>query len=429
MATTTMKALNYLGPYQVRVEDVEKPKMEHPDDIIVKVTTETDWDAVCTKGRTAAEPGITFGTASRLEDPKTVKSANPGTGHENMGIVEELGEGVTLLKKGDRVVMPFNVADGRCRNCEEGRTAFCTGVNPGFAGGAYGYVAMGPYRGGQAQYIRVPYADFNALKLPPGKEHEADFVLLAGEFDARLFTIPRTNADLLDIFPTGWHGVEISGFQAGESIAVFGAGPVGLMAAYSAALRGASNIYVVDRVPERLEAAKNIGAIPIDFTKGDAVDQIISHNGDMVDRSVDAVGYQAVDSNGSAEKANIVLENMIRVTRACGGMGIPGLYVPSDPGAADAATANGMISLSFGKLFEKGLSLGTGQCNVKAYNRYLRDMIIAGKAKPSFVISHEIALADAETAYEKFDKKGGWVHKSDHSSKWWVLINYLEVWK
>ncbi|KAJ5049308.1 putative zinc-type alcohol dehydrogenase-like protein [Penicillium chrysogenum] len=384
MATTTMKALNYLGPYQVRVEDVEKPKMEHPDDIIVKVTTA----AICGsdlhmyEGRTAAEPGITFGITSRLEDPKTVKSANPGTGHENMGIVEELGEGVTLLKKGDRVVMPFNVADGRCRNCEEGRTAFCTGVNPGFAGGAYGYVAMGPYRGGQAQYIRVPYADFNALKLPPGKEHEADFVLLAG-----------------------WHGVEISGFQAGESIAVFGAGPVGLMAAYSAALRGASNIYVVDRVPERLEAAKNIGAIPIDFTKGDAVDQIISHNGDMVDRSVDAVGYQAVDSNGSAEKANIVLENMIRVTRACGGMGIPGLYVPSDPGAADAATANGMISLSFGKLFEKGLSLGTGQCNVKAYNRYLRDMIIAGKAKPSFVISHEIALADAETAYEKFDKR------------------------
>ncbi|CAG8906460.1 unnamed protein product [Penicillium nalgiovense] len=244
MATTTMKALNYLGPYQVRVEDVEKPKMEHPDDVIVKVTTA----AICGsdlhmyEGRTAAEPGITFG-------------------HENMGIVEELGEGVTLLKKGDRVVMPFNVADGRCRNCEEGRTAFCTGVNPGFAGGAYGYVAMGPYRGGQAQYIRVPYADFNALKLPPGKEHEADFVLLA------------------DIFPTGWHGVEISGFQAGESIAVFGAGPVGLMAAYSAALRGASNIYVVDRVPERLEAAKNIGAIPIDFTKGDAVDQIISHNG------------------------------------------------------------------------------------------------------------------------------------------------------
>ncbi|KAJ8131593.1 hypothetical protein O1611_g2036 [Lasiodiplodia mahajangana] len=165
-----MKAVNYIGPYKVRVEEVEKPKLEHPDDIIVKVTTA----AICGsdlhmyEGRTAAQPGFTFG-------------------HENLGIVEELGEGVTLLKKGDRVVMPFNVADGRCRNCEEGKTAFCTGVNPGFAGGAYGYVAMGPYRGGQAQYVKVPFADFNALKLPPGEEFEADFILLA------------------DIFPTAWN--------------------------------------------------------------------------------------------------------------------------------------------------------------------------------------------------------------------------------
>lgn len=119
-----------------------------------------------------------------------------------MGIVDELGSGVVQLKKGDRVVMPFNIGDGRCRNCEEGNTGFCLGANPGFAGAAYGYVAMGPYRGGQAQYLRVPFADFNALKLPAGKEHEADFILLA------------------DIFPTGWHGVKISGFQAGETIAV-----------------------------------------------------------------------------------------------------------------------------------------------------------------------------------------------------------------
>lgn len=209
---------------------------------------------------------------------------------------------------------------------------------------------MGPYRGGQAQYIRIPYADFNALKLPAGKEHESDFILLAGEF-RNSFCILRTFANLFDRYLshryeinlpprcimriiynvnafTGWHGVEISGFKSGESIAVFGAGPVGLMAAYSAALRGGSNIYVVDRVVERLEAAKKIGCIPIDFTKDDAVDQIIAHNGGEVDRSVDAVGYQAVGSDGSSEKANIVLENMIRVTRACGGLGIPGLYVP-----------------------------------------------------------------------------------------------------
>lgn len=371
MASQTMKAVNYVGPHKVKVEEVEKPKLEHPDDIIVKVTTA----AICGsdlhmyEGRTAAEPGITFG-------------------HENMGVIEELGDGVKLLKKGDRVVMPFNVADGRCRNCEEGHTAFCTGVNPGFAGGAYGYVAMGPYRGGQAQYIRVPFADFNALVLPPGKDNEADFILLA------------------DIFPTGWHGVEISGFRPGESIAVFGAGPVGLMAAYSATLRGASRVFVVDRVPERLAAAEKIDCIPIDFTKYDAVERIIELNGgEMVDRSVDAVGYQAVGKAGTAEEPNIVLENMIKVTRACGGLGIPGLYVPSDPGAPESAAAKGMISLSFGKLFEKGLSIRTGQCNVKAYNRYLRDLIVAGKAKPSFVVSHEIGIDSAEEAYDKFDKR------------------------
>lgn len=256
-------------------------------------------------------------------------------GHENMGIVIETGEGVSLLKKGDRVVMPFNVADGRCRNCEEGKTAFCTGVNPGFAGGAYGYVAMGPYEGGQAQYLRVPYADFNCLKLPPGIEHEADFALLA------------------DIFPTGWHGLVLSGFQPGESVAVFGAGPVGLMAAYSATLRGASNIYVVDRVPERLATAQKIGCIPIDFSKGDAVEQIIKHNGDMVDRAVDAVGYQANDSDGKKEAPSAVLESCIKVTRPTGGLGIPGLYVPSDPGAPDENSGKGMLLMSFGKLFEK----------------------------------------------------------------------------
>jgi threonine dehydrogenase-like Zn-dependent dehydrogenase len=251
-----------------------------------------------------------------------------------MGIITEVGPGVTLLKKGDRIVLPFNVADGRCQNCEEGKTAFCTGVNPGFAGGAYGYVAMGPYQGGQAQYLRVPYADFNALKLPPGTENEADFALLA------------------DIFPTGWHGLVLSGFQPGESVVVFGAGPVGLMAAYSAVLRGASRVFVVDRVPERLAAAEKIGCEGIDFSKGDAVEQIIKKNGRMVDRSVDAVGYQAT-GGGEEEVPNIVIEQCIKVTRPTGGVGVPGLYVPSDPGAPDENSKKGMMSMSFGKLFEK----------------------------------------------------------------------------
>jgi len=370
MSPSKMKAVHYEGPFKVSVKEIEAPTIQHPDDAIIKVTTA----AICGsdlhmyQGRTAAEAGLVFG-------------------HENMGIVIETGPGVTLLEKDDRIVLPFNVADGRCRNCEEGRTAFCTGVNPGFAGGAYGYVAMGPYQGGQAQYLRVPYADFNALKLPKGTEHEADFALLA------------------DIFPTGWHGLALAGFKPGESVAVFGAGPVGLMAAYSAVIRGASRIFVVDKVPERLEAAKKIGCTPVDFTKSDPVEQIIKMNDGMVDRAVDAVGYQAVDSSGSKEKPNVVLDQLINVTRPTGGLGIPGLYVPADPGAPDAQSKEGQILISFGKLFEKGLSLGTGQCNVKSYNRYLRDLIISGRAKPSFVVSHEIKIDDAPGAYEKFDKR------------------------
>ena len=204
----------------------------------------------------------------------------------------------------------------------------------------------------------------------------------------------------------GWHGLVLSGFQPGESVAVFGAGPVGLMAAYSAVIRGASNIFVVDQVKERLDAAKKIGCIPINFTEGDPVEQIIKANGgDMVDRAVDAVGYQAVDKGGKKEQPNVVLDQLINVTRATGGLGIPGLYVPSDPGAPDAQSGKGQILISFGKLFEKGLSLGTGQCNVKAYNRYLRDLIISGRAKPSFVVSHECGLDEAVESYDKFDRR------------------------
>jgi len=367
--TQTMRAITYVGPFKVECQEKPRPKLLHADDIIVKITTAAicGSDSHMYEGRTAAEAGIIFG-------------------HENMGIVDEVGSGVTLYKKGDRVVMPFNVACGRCKNCENKKTAFCTVVNPGFAGGAYGYVAMGPYPGGQAEYVRVPFADFNALLLPK-EGFEDDFILLA------------------DIFPTGWHGVELSGFQPGETIAVFGAGPVGLMAAYSALLRGASSVYVVDRVPERLAKAKEIGAIPIDFTKGDPVDQIEKHNGGLVDRAVDAVGYQAVGTSGNKEEPNIVLANLIRVVRPTGGLGIPGLYVPSDPGAPDSAAAQGNLVIPFGKLFEKGLSLGTGQCNVKAYNRQLRDLIISGKAKPSFVVSHHVSLEEAPEAYRKFDAK------------------------
>ncbi|WP_432092754.1 glutathione-independent formaldehyde dehydrogenase [Streptomyces sp. bgisy100] len=366
-----MKAVVYKGPFEVAVEEVAKPKVQHPNDVIVRVTS----TAICGsdlhmyEGRTAAEPGIVFG-------------------HENMGIVEDAGEGVTGLKRGDRVVMPFNVACGFCKNCVADYTGFCLTVNPGFAGGAYGYVAMGPWTGGQAEYLRVPYADFNCLKLPEGKEHESDFILLA------------------DIFPTGYHGCELAQVTPGDSVAVYGGGPVGLMAAYSALLRGAKKVFVVDRVLERLQKAQEIGAVPINFAEGNPVEQIKEQTGgEGTDKGVDAVGYQAHTPSADREEPATVLNSLVGTVRPTGMLGIPGLYVPADPGGPDENSKRGMLLVSIGKLFEKGLRLGTGQCNVKRYNRQLRDMIIEGRARPSFVVSHELPLGQAPSAYDKFDKR------------------------
>ncbi|MEB3366575.1 glutathione-independent formaldehyde dehydrogenase [Saccharopolyspora mangrovi] len=366
-----MKAVLYKEPFSVAVEEVPRPKIEHPNDVIVKVTS----TAICGsdlhmyEGRTAAQPGIVFG-------------------HENMGTIEEVGPGVTGLKAGDRVVMPFNVACGFCKNCLAGNTGFCLTVNPGFAGGAYGYVNMGPYTGGQAEYLRVPFADFNCLPLPAESERDKDYVLLA------------------DIFPTGYHGCELAQVSPGDTCAVYGAGPVGLMAAYSALLRGAARVFVVDRIPERLSKAEEIGAVPIDFSKGDPVEQIKDQtDGEGTDKGVDAVGYQAHTSDASKEEPATVLNSLIQTVRPTGRLGVPGLYVPSDPGGPDPNAQHGMLLVAIGKMFEKGQVVGTGQCNVKQYNRKLRDLITAGRAKPSFVVSHELPLDDAPDAYNKFDKR------------------------
>ena len=327
-----MRAVVYKKPFEVAVETVEDPKILHPNDVIVKITSSCicGSDLHMYEGRTAAEPGIIFG-------------------HENMGIVEELGSAVKSLAVGDRVVMPFNVACGFCKNCQRGFTGFCTTVNPGFAGGAYGYVAMGPWRGGQAEYMQVPFADFNALPLPKGKEFESDFAMLA------------------DIFPTGYHGAELADVSPGESVAVFGAGPVGIMAAYSSVIRGAAEVYCIDHVQERLDKAESIGAIPINFDNGNPVQQIQEIRNDTgVDKGIDAVGYQAAAQGSSAaggeqeEIPNVVLNQMIDVVKPTGALGIPGLYVPSDPGGVDESAKKGSLLLSFGRLFEKGLRLGTG---------------------------------------------------------------------
>ena len=208
-----MKAVVYKGPFKVAVEEVPDARIEAPNDAVVRITTTNicGSDLHMYEGRTNVEQGKVLG-------------------HENMGVVEETGPGVTWIKPGDRVSVPFNIACGSCRNCVDGWTSFCLRMNPteGVDGAAYGYAQMGPYQGGQAEYLRVPFADFNLLPLPAGTEFERDFTMLS------------------DIFPTGYHGAVLAGVSPGDTVVVFGAGPVGLLAAHSSYLRGASQVYVVD---------------------------------------------------------------------------------------------------------------------------------------------------------------------------------------
>lgn len=285
--------------------------------------------------------------------------------------------------------MPFNIACGTCRNCVVGWTSYClrTNPNPGMDGAAYGYSQMGPYRGGQAEYLRVPYADFNLLELPAGNDFERDFTMLS------------------DIFPTGYHGCELAGVGPGTTVAIFGAGPVGQLAAHSAFLRGAARVFVVDKEPDRLALVASIGAEPIDFGQGDPVQLILDANGgEMVDCGVEAVGYQAHDPTGQ-EHPELVLDKLVEVVRSTGGLGVVGVYVPQDPQAATDDAKEGRIAFQYGRAFTKGLHMGHGQTPVKRYNRILRDLIVAGRATPSFIVSHEIGLDAAPDAYDKFDKR------------------------
>src|SRR5258708_37257735 len=260
---------------------------------------------------------------------------------------------------------------------------------------------MGPSPGGQAEHLRVPFADFNCLKLPPGTEHDADYVLLA------------------DIFPTGYHGCELAQVSPGETVAVYGAGPVGLMAAYSALLRGAARVFVVDRLPERLQMAEEIGATPINFRQASPADQIKDQlGGEGADKGVDAVGCQAQAHQGEREDPAVVLNSLVDTVRATGMIGVVGLYVPSDPGAPNQDAAKGELLFKVGRFFEKGLRMGSGQANVKSYNRHLRDLILAGRATPSFVVSKELPLEKAPDGYAHFDaREDGWTKVVLHPSQ------------
>ena len=370
-----MKAVVYQGPHTIVVKQVPDAKIEKATDALIKITTTNicGSDLHMYEGRTDFAPGKIFG-------------------HENMGVVIEIGSAVERIKIGDRVCMPFNIGCGFCENCERGLTGYCLTANPGFAGAAYGFAGMGPYSGGQAELLRVPYADFNCLVLPPdAEEKENDYVMLS------------------DIFPTGYHATELAGVQVGDSVVVYGAGPVGLMAAYSAIIKGASKVMVIDMHKDRLALAEKIGAIPIDDSDGSCVEQVLALTGGMgADRGCECVGYQCCDHNHH-EVPNLTMNNLVKTVRATGGIGVVGVFIPQDPGAQDKLAQQGQIAFDYGSFWIKGQYIGTGQANVKAYNRKLCNLIAAGKAKPSFLISHELPLDKAVEGYENFDaRKDGW---------------------
>ncbi|NUZ04662.1 glutathione-independent formaldehyde dehydrogenase [Piscinibacter koreensis] len=375
-----MRAVVYNGPRDVSVQQVPDAGIERATDVLVRMTSTNicGSDLHMYEGRTDFPQGGVFG-------------------HENLGQVIEVGNAVDRVKVGDWVAIPFNIGCGFCKNCERGLTAFCLttadrSVVPNMAGAAYGFADMGPYRGGQADLLRVPYGDFNCLKLPPdAQERQNDYVMLA------------------DIFPTGWHVTELAGVRPGESVVIYGAGPVGLMAAHSAMIKGACMVMVVDRHPDRLRLAESIGAVVIDDSKDSPADQVMSlTNGIGADRGCECVGYQAHDPEGH-EHPNMVMNDLVKSVKFTGGIGVVGVYVPQDPAPQDRLYKQGEIVFDYGLFWFKGQTMGTGQCNVKAYNRQLRDLIWTGRAKPSFIVSHELPLGEAPNAYQHFDARDdGW---------------------
>ena len=370
----------YVGPGKVEVRDIDDAKLQAPDGrriehaVILKVlsTNICGSDQHMVRGRTTAAPGLVLG-------------------HEITGEVIEKGSDVEMLEIGDIVSVPFNVACGRCRTCKSQDTGVCLTVNPERAGGAYGYVDMGGWIGGQARYVTVPYADFNLLKLP--------------DRDRALAKI-RDLTMLSDILPTGFHGAMMAGVGVGSTVYVAGAGPVGLAAAASARILGAAVVMIGDFNPDRLAHAARVGFEPIDLSKSDRLGDLVANviGTDEVDSAIDAVGFEARGHAGGEQPA-IVLNQMMEITRAAGSIGIPGLYVTEDPGAVDKAAQQGSLSLRFGLGWAKAQSFHTGQTPVLKYNRQLMQAILHDRLPIADIVNARvIALDDAPQGYETFDQ-------------------------
>src|SRR6478609_2145889 len=388
---TGNRAVTYQGPMKVLVETIDYPTFELkdgpgvnpanigrkvPHGAILKVVTTNicGSDQHMVRGRTTAPEGLVLG-------------------HEITGEVVEVGPGVEFVKVGDLCSVPFNIACGRCKNCKEGKTGICLNVNPDRPGSAYGYVDMGGWVGGQADYVLVPYADWNLLVFPDrdqALEKILDLTMLS------------------DIFPTGYHGAYTAGVTTGSTVYVAGAGPVGLAAAYSAQLLGAATVIVGDMNADRLRQAESFGCETVDLSSGDdladLVEQILGEP--EVDAAVDAVGFEARGHGADAEEAPAtVLNDIMTISRAGASLGIPGLYVTGDPGGVDENAKVGQIGVRLGLGWAKSHSFVTGQCPVKRYNRQLMNMILADRAHIADAVNAvTISLDDAPQGYEDFDK-------------------------
>jgi glutathione-independent formaldehyde dehydrogenase len=378
----TNRGVAYMGTGKVEVQSIDYPKLalgsrkcEHGVILKIVSTNICGSDQHMVRGRTTAPQGLILG-------------------HEITGEVVEKGRDVEFINVGDLVSVPFNIACGRCRNCKEGKTGICLNVNPSRPGAAYGYVDMGGWVGGQAEYVMVPYADFNLLKFP--------------DKDRAMAKI-RDLTLLSDILPTGYHGAVTAGVTTGSTVYVAGAGPVGLACAAACHLLGAAVVIVGDMITERLNQARSFGCEVIDL-KNDASlpDQIAQILGvPEVDAAVDCVGFEARGHGEGAktERPATVLNSMMQVARAGGAVGIPGLYVTDDPGGVDEAARTGNLSLRIGLGWAKSLSFATGQCPVMRYHRQLMQAILYEKTHPSKAVNVTvISLDEAPQGYRDFDK-------------------------
>jgi glutathione-independent formaldehyde dehydrogenase len=384
------RGVAYMEPGKVDIQTIPYPKLrmprsesdpfggkDAPHGVILKIVTTNicGSDQHMVRGRTTAPKGLILG-------------------HEITGEIVEKGTDVEMLNVGDLVTVPFNIACGRCRNCREGKTGICLTVNPARPGAAYGYVDMGGWVGGQAEYVMVPYADFNLIRFRDKAQAMAKI---------------RDLTLLSDILPTGFHGAVTAGVGPGSTVYIAGAGPVGLACAAGCQLLGAAVVIVGDMIPERLKQAASFGCETIDLreeaTLGQQIEQILGEP--LVDSAVDCVGFEAHGhgKDAAVERPATVLNSLQEAVRAGGAIGIPGLYVTGDPGGIDEAAKIGALSIRIGLGWAKSCSFHTGQCPVLRYNRQLMQAILHDKVHPARACNVTIiSLDEAPQGYKDFDK-------------------------